>query len=461
MTRLFDPADPRPIHFVGIAGAGMSALAELFALRGLSVTGCDQHPENAPDLASRGILVETGHSPAHVNAARALVVTSAMPKDHPELVRARELGLPVVRRAEALGEATAGTTLIGIAGTHGKSTTTVMTTEALAAGGLDPTGYVGARVTSWGGNLRPGSPERFVVEADEYDRSFLALSPTMAVVTNVEADHLDIYADLADLHRTFARFVEGARYVVLCADDPGANALPTPSSAEVIRYGLASSDARLRAIDLRREGLGTVFTVEYDGDLLGEVKLAVPGEHNVRNALAAIAAGLGFGLEVSAMAPGLAAFRGVERRFQLLGDLDGALVVDDYAHHPTEVRATIEAARSAAPDRRIVVAFQPHLFSRTRDFAREFAEALMLADAVYLTDIYAAREQPLPGVTSDLIGAVMASHGREPAWRGDVGSLAAALAAALRAGDLLVTMGAGDVTRVGPAVFATRGAPRR
>ena len=268
----------------------------------------------------------------------------------------------------------------------------------------------------------------------------------------------------ADEHRArgdFAQFVEGARYVVLCADDPGANALPTPASAEVIRYGLTSVDARLRAIDLRRDGLGTVFTVEYDGDLLGEVKLAVPGEHNVRNALAAIGAGLGFGLEVPAMAPGLAAFRGVERRFQLLGDIDGALVVDDYAHHPTEVRATIEAARSAAPERRIVVAFQPHLFSRTRDFAREFAEALMLADAVYLADIYPAREQPLPGVTSDLIGAVMASHGREPDWRGDVGSLAPALAAALRAGDLLVTMGAGDVTHVGPAVFATRGAARR
>ena len=182
MTRLFDPADPRPIHFVGIAGAGMSALAELFALRGVNVTGCDTHPENAPDLAGRGIVVAAGHSAGHVATARALVVTSAMAKNHPELVRARELGLPVVRRAEALGEATAGATLVGVAGTHGKSTTTVLTTEALAAGGLNPTGYVGARVTSWGGNLRPGSSERFVVEADEYDRSFLALSPTMAVV---------------------------------------------------------------------------------------------------------------------------------------------------------------------------------------------------------------------------------------------------------------------------------------
>ena len=455
MTRLFDPADPRPIHFVGIAGAGMSALAELFTLRGILVTGCDSHPENAPDLAARGIAVVTGHSADHVSAARALVVTSAMPKDHPELVRARELGLPVIRRAEALGEATAGATLIGVAGTHGKSTTTVMTTEALAAGGLNPTGYVGARVTSWGGNLRPGSDTSFVVEADEYDRSFLALSPTVAVVTNLEADHLDIYADLADLHRTFTQFVRGARYVVLCADDAGANALPTPPTAEVIRYGLHSSDARLRATALRRAGLGTAFHVVYDGDVLGEVELAVPGEHNVRNALAALAVGLAFGLEVPAMAPGLAAFRGVERRFQLLGEVDGAMVVDDYAHHPTEVRATIEAARTAAPDRRLLVAFQPHLFSRTRDFAREFAQALALADAVYLADIYPAREQPMPGVTSDLIADVMAEQGRPPVWRGAVTALAPALADALRPGDLVVTMGAGDVTRVGPALLAT------
>ena len=456
-ARLLDPADARPVHFVGIAGAGMSALAELFTLRGVRVSGCDAHPENAPDLRSLGITVEAGHSAAHVAGARALVVTSAMPKDHPELVRAREIGVPVVRRAEALAEATASATLIGVAGTHGKSTTTVMTTEALAAGGLDPTGYVGARVTSWGGNLRAGCAERLVVEADEYDRSFLALTPTLAIVTNVEADHLDIYADLGDLERAFAQFVRPARYVVLCADDAGANAVPTPVSAEVIRYGLTSPDARLRAADLRRAGLGSAFTVVYDGVRLGEVELAVPGEHNVRNALAALGAGLAFGLTVPAMAPGLAAFRGVERRFQLLGEAGGALLVDDYAHHPTEVRATIEAARAAAPERRLVVAFQPHLFSRTRDFAEEFADALLLADAVYLADIYPAREQPIPGVTSELIAARMTALGRPPEWRGGAATLAPVLARALRTGDLVVTMGAGDVTRVGPAVLAARG----
>ncbi|HET9010204.1 MAG TPA: UDP-N-acetylmuramate--L-alanine ligase, partial [Gemmatimonadaceae bacterium] len=387
----------------------------------------------------------------------ALVVTSAMPKDHPELVRARELGLPVIRRAEALGEATAGTMLVGVAGTHGKSTTTVLTTEALAAAGLEPTGYVGARVTAWGGNVRAGSGERFVVEADEYDRSFLALAPTVAVVTNLEADHMDIYADLDDLHGTFAQFVRGARYVVLCADDAGANRVPTPPTAEVIRYGLTSPDARLRAVDLRRAALGTTFTVVYDGKPLGDVSLAVPGEHNVRNALAALAVGLGLGATVPQMAPGIAGFRGVERRFQLLGEVAGALVVDDYAHHPTEVRATVQAARAAAPERRLVIAFQPHLFSRTRDLAREFAEALAEADVVYLLDVYPSREQPIPGVTSDLIAAVMRSLGRTPVWQGPRAALAGVLAGGVQPGDLGITMGAGDVTQCGPELLASLG----
>ena len=452
---LLDVTDSRPIHFVGIAGAGMSALAELFTLRGVSVTGCDAHAENADYLRSKGIEVLQGHDPAHLENARAVVVTSAMRKDHPELERARTLGLPVVRRAEALGEATARSMLVGVAGTHGKSTTTVLATDALAAAGMNPTGYVGARVTSWGGNLRAGKADTFVVEADEYDRSFLALTPTVAVVTNIEADHLDIYADLEDIRRTFAKYVSGARYIVLCADDEEANRLPTPSTAEVIRYGIESSDARLTATNLRREGLGTHFTVVYDGKVAGDVHVAVPGLHNVLNALAALAVGLGLGATVPAMAPGIAAFTGVERRFQYLGEARGAIVVDDYAHHPTEVRATLEAARAAAPDRRLVVAFQPHLFTRTRDFAGEFADALAGADVVYLLDIYPAREQPIAGVTSALIADAMSAAGRAPAWRGAQPDVAAALAGAVRANDLVVTMGAGDITRSGHALLAT------
>jgi UDP-N-acetylmuramate--alanine ligase len=330
----------------------------------------------------------------------------------------------------------------------------VLTTEALASAGLEPTGYVGARVTAWDGNLRAGSGERFVVEADEYDRSFLALDPTVAVVTNLEADHLDIYADLDDLRRTFAQYVRGARYVVLCADDLEANRLPTPPTAEVIRYGLRSPDARLLAVNLRPEALGTRFDVVFDGRPSGEVLLAVPGEHNVRNALAALAVGLGLGLTVEQMAPGIAAFRGVERRFQLLGDVGGALIVDDYAHHPTEVKATVQAARAAAPDRRLVVAFQPHLYSRTRDFAGEFAEALAQADVVLLADIYGAREAPVDGVTSRLVADAMAALGRPPVWQGPRAALAAALQDTIARNDLVVTMGAGDITRVGPELLA-------
>ncbi len=457
MTPLIDPADSRPIHFVGIAGAGMSALAELCMLRGVRVTGCDLHPDNAVDLLRRGIVVQGAHSPDHVAGARALIVTSAMPKDHPELRRARELGIPVIRRADALGEVTAGTTLVGVAGTHGKSTTTVLTTEALASAGLEPTGYVGARVTAWGGNLRAGGDARFVVEADEYDRSFLALTPTVAVVTNLEADHMDIYADLDDLRRTFAQFVRGARWVVLCADDVEANVIPTPPTAEVIRYGIHSPDARLRATALRREGLGMHFTVVYDGTPRGDIALSVPGEHNVRNALAALAVGIGLGATVPQMAPGLAAFRGVERRFQLLGEAGGAMVVDDYAHHPTEVLATVQAARAAAPERRLVVAFQPHLFSRTRDLAREFGEALAKADVVYLLDVFPSREQPIPGVSSDLIAEVMRSLGRAPEWQGARAALAPALAGRIRPGDLVITMGAGDVTRCGRELLTSLG----
>ncbi|MEP7001262.1 MAG: UDP-N-acetylmuramate--L-alanine ligase [bacterium] len=461
MTLLLDPTDSRPIHFVGIAGAGMSALAELFTLRGVAVTGCDTHPENAPDLALRGIAVTQGHDPTHVEHARALVVTSAMPKNHPELERARVLGLPVVRRAEALAEATRGAKLVGIAGTHGKSTTTVLTTEALVAAGYDPTGYVGARVTSWNGNLRAGSPEWFVVEADEYDRSFLALSPTVAVVTNLEADHLDVYKDIDDIRRTFAQYVRDARYVVLCADDEEANRLPTPASAEVIRYGISSPDARLRAIDLRREQLGTRFTVEYDGKRLGDVVLAVPGLHNVRNALAALAVGLGLGATIDAMAPGIAMFKGVERRFQFLGSVGDVMIVDDYAHHPTEVRASVEAARAAAPERRLVVAFQPHLFTRTRDFAQEFAAALAEVDVVCLLDIYPAREKPMAGVTSALVADAMAALGRAPAWTGARSEIASAFATIVKPGDLVVTMGAGDITRSGHDLLAQLGASQQ
>jgi UDP-N-acetylmuramate--alanine ligase len=434
----------------------MSALAELFVRRGVKVTGCDANASDVDDLRKLGIHVDQGHDPSHVSAARALVVTSAMPKDHPELARAREKGIPVIRRAEALGEATSGDgrELIGVAGTHGKSTTSVMTAEALAAAGHDPTALVGARVPQWHGNLRPGGDTLYVLEADEYDRSFRARSPTVAVVTNVEADHLDIYADLADIHRAFAQFIQGARTIVLCADDQGASSLPTPSASEVIRYGITSPDARLRALNVRGEPSGAAFAIDYDGELLGSVGLRVTGAHNVLNALAAIGAGLALGAPFAGLAYGLANFAGAQRRFEHIGDAGGITVIDDYAHHPTEISATLAAARAAYPERRIVVAFQPHLYSRTRDFAREFACSLSAGDTVFLTEIYAAREKPIAGVTADLIVAALGPASDKLSWRGDRAALADALAAHVRDGDVVITMGAGDITKTGPELLA-------
>jgi len=455
---LIDSSDFRPVHFVGIAGAGMSALAELFVRRGVRVSGCDAAGDPTGDLGRLGIAVSTGHDPRHIEGARAVVVTSALPRTHPELERARELAVPVIRRAEALGEAVSGGELVAIAGTHGKTTTTVMTTEALHAASRQPTGVVGGRVGGWGGNLRFGSDQLFVVEADEYDRSFLALTPTVAVVTNVEADHLDIYDDLADIHRTFEQFVSPARTIVLCGDDAGASRLRTPSTAEVIRYGIHSPDARLLAVDVRTEGGGSLFEVEYDDEMLGEIELFVPGLHNVLNALAAIASGLALGVTVEAMRPGLASFRGVERRFQRLGVANGVEVVDDYAHHPTEIKATLAAARTAFPARRIVAAFQPHLYSRTRDFAREFGEALAAADSVFVADIYPAREQPIPGVTAAMIVDSTRAAGGTVSWQGARGSLAAELARNVRAGDVVLTIGAGDITKTGPELLEALGA---
>lgn len=449
-----DSSDQRPVHFVGIAGAGMRALAELLARRGVPVTGCDANPGATDDLEALGISVAKGHSPDHVESAREVVVTSAIPRAHPELARARDLGIPITRRAEALGLAVTGGRVVGIAGTHGKTTTTVMTTAALAAAGLKPTGIAGGRVAEWKGNLHYESDELFVVEADEYDRSFLSLSPTVAVVTNVEADHLDIYRDLEDIRTTFSRFVRDATAIVLCDDDAGARSVDLPPSAEVIRYGLKSGDARLVASDVRSDGHSTTFSVRYDGRPLGDVALRVPGYHNVQNALAAIGVGFSLGVTLDAMREGLLRFGGVDRRFQRLFDVAGVTIVDDYAHHPTEIVATLQTARASYPGRRIVAAFQPHLFSRTRDFSDAFGAALCGADCVFLAEIYPAREQPIPGITSDLVASSMKRSGRAVTWQGARSELAEALTLFVVEGDVVITIGAGDITRTGPELKA-------
>ena len=445
------PDKSRPVHFVGIAGAGMSALAELFVRRGYTVTGCDTNVGSVGDLERLGIRVLEGHDPSHVDGAAEIVVTSAVRKNHPELERARSLGITVTRRAEALGRAVSGGELVGVAGTHGKTTTTVMTTQALASAGLSPTGIVGGRVGAWNGNLSEGGDRLFVVEADEYDRSFHALAPTVAVVTNMEADHLDIYpGGIDEIRVAFAQYIRNARVIVLCADDEGASSIPTPSTAEVIRYGTASSDARLAATDIVGENGGSRFTCVFDGESLGEIRLSVPGVHNVRNALAAIASGLALGAKVDAMRAGLESFTGVERRFQKIGDVGGITIIDDYAHHPTEIEATLQAARSAFHDRRIIAAFQPHLYTRTRDFHVEFAKALTNADVVFLANLYPAREQPIEGVSSEMIASPMRDAGRAPLWEGPRADLAAALEKVVHKGDVVITIGAGDITRTGP-----------
>lgn len=447
--RLFHESDPRPVHFVGIAGAGMSALAELFVRRGLTVTGSDMSAAGNADLEALGVTVHRGHAANFVADARAVVASSAIAADHVELVAARELGIAIIRRAEALGAAVAGMEIVGIAGTHGKTTTTVMTTEALAGTSASPTGVVGGRVQRWGGNLRWGGGNTVVVEADEYDRSFLALHPTIAVVTNVEADHLDIYADLADIVGAFEEFLMHAQGIVICADDAGADSLALPESADVIRYGLDHPDARLVGITR-----GNSMRIIFDGAPLGDLTLQVPGEHNRRNALAALGAGLLLGYGYAELRSGLESFIGVERRFERKGESCDVLVIDDYAHHPTEVRATLEAARAAFPGRRIVALFQPHLYTRTRDFAEEFGAALAQgADVVALTDIYKAREEPIDGVTSQLIADAASRAGHPPDWVGLRVHATDAVLRLLMPGDVVLTMGAGDVTHVGPELL--------
>ena len=428
----------------------MSALAELLVRRGFRVSGCDANLATADDLRRLAIELFEGHNPEHVVGASEVIVTSAMRRDHPELQRAVELGIPITRRAEALGRAVSGGELVAIAGTHGKTTTTVMTTEALKSAGLDPTGVAGGRVGAWNGNLSVGSDKLFVVEADEYDRSFHALAPTVAVVTNMEEDHLDIYpGGIDEIRDAFAIFARGAKVIVLCGDDIGASTLPVPSTAEIIRYGTESPDARLKASDVRSHQGGSAFRISYDGKQLGELSLKVPGLHNVRNALAAVASGLALGTTVDAMRAGLEGFTGVERRFQLLGEVAGVTIVDDYAHHPTEIAATLEAARAAFPKKRILAAFQPHLYTRTRDFHVEFADALGAADVVFLCDLYPAREKPIAGVSAAMIADAMRRNGRQPAWEGPRSELAAALAREARGSDVVITLGAGDITRTG------------
>ncbi|CAN5854627.1 UDP-N-acetylmuramate--L-alanine ligase [soil metagenome] len=449
-----------PVHFMGVAGAGMSTIAELIVRGGGAVTGCDLRPGAAGDaLRAHGADIQQGHDVQHVADAMALVMTSAIPATHPEVMAARERGIPVMKRAQALGSLVNRGTVLAIAGTHGKTTTTAAATAILDAANLDPTGLVGGRMTAWGGGLRAGQGAIYVVEADEYDRSFLALHPSAAVVTSVEADHLDIYDDLQGIESAFVEFLSQVRpdgLIAVCIDDDGARRIgaATAETRSVLTYGTSPS-ARLRAVAVRQHGRAMTFTVTDDGDELGSMTLGAPGLHNVRNALGAFAIARHAGATFAAAQVALRTFSGVSRRFQELGSVGDITVIDDYAHHPTEVDATIEAARGAYPGRRLVAAFQPHLYSRTRDLAVDFGRALAAADVVWLTDVYPAREAPIEGVTGELIVAAVRTAGSQQVhYAKTLTELGVALRGALEAGDVLVAMGAGDIDEMTHGLFS-------
>jgi len=459
---LFATVDSRPIHFMGIAGAGMSGLALLARRQGVAITGCDNDPSGAADLAAIGVEIWRGHDPGHVAGARALVVTAAIPGDHPELERARALGVPVVRRADALSQAVAGGTVVAVAGTHGKTTTTVMVTEALAAAGRDPTGLAGGRVARWGGNARVGAAEPgggglYVVEADEFDRAFLSLTPSVAVVNNVEADHLECYdGSVAALEDAFVQFAGPARRVIVGADDPGAARVAARLAAPVWRVGTAVGvDVRIAQPGFTERG--STARIELPGGRAVTLQLAVPGLHNVRNAAAALAVAHELGADLERALAALATFSGVGRRFERVGEAHGVTVVDDYAHHPTEVQATLAAARQAFPERRVVAVFQPHLFSRTALHGDALGRALAAADVVVVAPIYAAREQPLPGVSADVVARGAARAGATTVAVRERAGVAEQVAATVRAGDVVFTLGAGDITRVGPELLEKLG----
>jgi len=440
------------LHFIGIGGIGMSALARIVLARGQAVSGSDlAQSELTARLSALGARVTIGHRAESVVGSDRVVVSDAIHEDNPELRRARELGLLTQRRSELLSELMAERRGIAVAGTHGKTTVAAMIGLILVEGGLDPTIALGGVYDRTGGNARAGCGDWFVAEACEAYESFLDLRPEIAVVTNIEPDHLDHHGTEAHLRQSFAQFLERLEPVgtiVLCADRPELHALPLPAGRRVAWYG-AEASAQVRGLGIETHGRSGSCQLVVDGRGAGVLTIAAPGVHNVVNALGAVAASLAAGVPVRASVSALAGFSGVGRRFEIIGGGSGVTVVDDYAHHPTEIAATIAAARAAFPERRIVALFQPHLYSRTRDFAEGFAVALRAADLTVLTEIYPAREAPIPGVSSGLI----ADHLRALAGEDAVIEMAkhdvsTSLPAALRPGDVVLSMGAGDIGRI-------------
>ena len=447
----------KKLHFVGIGGAGMRAMAEVLAKKGYDVSGSDlMDSEGTRRLEQLGIPVAIGHDPSALDDAEAVVYSAAVPEGNPELAAARERGLPVVSRAEMLGELMRRAHGIGVAGTHGKTTTTSMIASVLVEGGSDPTVIVGGETLGCRIDARVGDGAFTVAEADEFNRSFLELAPSVAVITSVEPEHLDCYRDLDDLTQTFVEYlhrVPSYGVAILGWDDVTVRSIAPKVRGRTISYG-TTREADVWADEIGFEGFSSTFTVRTGEVRLGRIRLACPGMHNVRNALAAVAVGLEVGVEFRDIRTALELFRGVRRRFEMKGRVRGITVVDDYAHHPTEVRATLEAARSGCPGR-IVAVFQPHLYTRTRDLHPAFGRAFACADVVVLMDIYPSREMSIPGITGELIASAARDAGhpdvRYVAAKTEVARSVAELA---RPGDLVLTMGAGDVWKIGEELLS-------
>ncbi len=441
------------LHFIGIGGSGMSAIAELALRRGRQVSGSDLAATAATArLQALGARVFIGHAPEQIGNAQRVIVSTAVKPDNVERLAAQEQGLPIARRADLLAELMRGKTAIAVAGAHGKTTTSAMIATVLRAAGCDPTAAVGAALDGVGSGAIAGAGPHFVAEADESDGSFLALPRDIAVITNIDRDHLDFYRDLDDITEHFARFAEGVPEtgaVVICADDPGARALLPRLTGRRATYGLEAPEASVRATEVvPRKPFGWTFNVWREGRALGAARLHTPGRHAVYNALAAVATGLELGLDFKDIQIGLEMFKNVSRRFQIRGERANVLVVDDYGHHPTEIAAALDAARSA--ERRVVLAFQPHRYSRTQLLLADFVTALGKADVVCLADIYAAGEAAIPGVTSEALTAALQAAGHEAAhYVGGVDEALPRLLPLVRPGDLLLTAGAGNIWRIG------------
>jgi UDP-N-acetylmuramate--alanine ligase len=455
------------VHFVGIGGAGMSGIARILLARGVAVSGSDARGSATSEaLAALGATVHIGHAGTNVGPdVETVVVSTAIRDANPEVVEAHRRGLRVLRRAAALAAVMSGKRGIAIAGTHGKTSTTSMLVTAAQACDADPAYAIGGDLAGSGANAGDGGGELFVAEADESDGSFLLLSPYAAVVTNVEADHLDQHGtaeQVALVFEQFVRRIDPDGFLVVCTDDPGARrtARAARDAGLTVRTYGESERADLRLTAISEDATGTTWSAVLDGKPLdtGPVRVPVPGRHMALNSAAALLTGLELGLPAAGLVDGLGRYAGVRRRFELKGSAAGVTVYDDYAHHPTEVAAQLRAARTVAGTGRVLVAFQPHLFSRTEAFAADFGAALGLADEVIVLDVYAAREDPVPGVTGALVADAVPLTDGHVLFAPDRGTVAAELASRAKPGDLVITMGAGDVTALGPDVLAALGA---